>query len=363
MNSFYHVMQRLQVASGFEYTVSLDKEHYIYGAHFPGNPVTPGVCIIQLCKELTELHTGEKLWLKEIRNVKFLSVINPREHEMVKVSFQPLVPWENGYKVLAEVHAETTRFARLSLLLQRRSGVCVVIPTYNNDAHLANVVEEVLHYTPDVIVVNDGSNDRTRQVLEAYQSRITCLSFPHNKGKGYALAKGFDRAEALGYTCAVTMDSDGQHRASDLPRFLEALDQHPGALIVGTRQLQQKNMPRGNTFANQFSNFWFALQTGIRLPDTQSGFRLYPLGEMKGMRPFTSRYEAELELLVRSAWRNIRLVAIPIEVCYPPPDQRVTHFRPVMDFFRISLLNTALVVLALFYGYPSRLIRSIAKSP
>lgn len=371
INSFYHVIQCVNRDSGFEYTLSLHKEHYIYQAHFPGNPVTPGACLIQLCKELVERHTGEKLWLKGIRNIKFLSVINPQEHDRVQVAFTELSPADNGYKVSAEVYAETLRFARLSLFLQRTSlvpspaaemqrlGVCVVIPAYNNGKHLPGVLDEVLQYTTAIIVVNDGSTDGTRELLESYQSRITIVSYPQNKGKGYALGRGFDKAEALGYTCAITMDADGQHLASDLPRFVEAVRKYPGSLIIGSRKLRQVYMPPGNTFANEFSNFWFAVQTGICLPDTQTGFRLYPLGKMKGMRAFTSRYEAELELLVRSAWRNIRLVPIRIHVCYPPAGQRVTHFRPGMDFFRISLLNTALVAIALFYGYPSRIIRVI----
>ncbi|MDR2810415.1 MAG: glycosyltransferase [Tannerellaceae bacterium] len=373
-NNFYKVIQCIHRDSGFEYTLSLNKEHCIYQAHFPGNPITPGVCIIQFCKELLEHHTGEKLWLKKILNVKFLSIINPQEHDTVHVTFSDVSLADNGYKVSAWVHAETIRFTKLSLYLQRsplvpspaaemrQLGICVVIPTYNNTTYLPGVLDEVLQYTSSVIVVNDGSTDRTLELLESYSSRITIVSYPQNQGKGYALGRGFDQAEALGYTYAITMDSDGQHVASDLPRFVEAIKKSPGSMIIGSRELRQKNMPGGNTFANVFSNFWFAVQTGIRLPDTQTGFRLYPLGKMKGMRAFTSRYEAELELLVRSAWRNIRPIPIRIQVCYPPAGKRITHFRPGMDFLRISLLNTVLVPMALLYGYPSRILRSMAKN-
>jgi hypothetical protein len=78
---------------------------------------------------------------------------------------------------------------------------------------------------------------------------------------------------------------------------------------------------------------------------------------MKGMRPFTSRYEAELELLVRAAWRNIPQVPVAIQVYYPKEEERITHFRPGKDFLRISLLNTVFCFLAVVYGYPARLIR------
>lgn len=132
---------------------------------------------------------------------------------------------------------------------------------------------------------------------------------------------------------------------------------NPDALLMGSRGLKQDNMPQKNTFANKFSNFWFTVQTGRRLPDTQTGYRLYPLRKMGDMRLITTRYEGELELLVRSAWRNIEIRPIPIRVYYPPAEERVTHFRPLQDFTRISILNTFFCFAAILYGYPSMLIR------
>ena len=235
--------------------------------------------------------------------------------------------------------------------------ICVIIPTYNNQQTLAQTIDAVLKYTSSVIVVNDGATDATDEILAQYQSQINIVSYSPNKGKGYALNRGFDKAETLGYSYAITMDSDGQHLPEDLPLFFETIVKNPGAMIIGSRSFKQKNMPEKNTFANKFSNFWFTVQTGIILPDTQTGFRLYPLKKMNGMRSFTSRYEAELELLVRSAWKNIQLIPISIQVYYPEKSERVTHFRPGIDFFRISLLNTLFVFVAIVYGYPSRFIR------
>jgi uncharacterized protein (DUF2062 family) len=115
-------------------------------------------------------------------------------------------------------------------------------------------------------------------------------------------------------------------------------------------------MPGKNTFANKFSNFWFTLETGIRLSDTQSGFRLYPLHKLKGLRFFTTKYEFELEVIVQAAWRNIQVVNIPVKVYYPPRGERVSHFRPLHDFTRISLLNTVLVLVAFLWYWPRKLI-------
>jgi glycosyltransferase involved in cell wall biosynthesis len=233
------------------------------------------------------------------------------------------------------------------------------MPTYNNEQTLAQVINAVLEHLPSVIVVNDGSTDNTKEILKAYKGKIEFVSYERNRGKGYALSRGFERAEQLGCTHVISMDSDGQHYASDIPQFVKAAEENPTSLIVGSRNLTQDNMPSKNTFANKFSNFWFAVQTARRLPDTQTGYRLYPLQKMKRLRPLTSRYEAELEMLVRCAWRNIRIVSIPIKVFYAPKEERVSHFRPGVDFVRISILNSVFVLLAVVYGYPSMEIRSL----
>ena len=241
------------------------------------------------------------------------------------------------------------------------STICVVIPTYNNAGTLATVIDAVLQYITPIVVVNDGSTDQTKEILNQYKEKITVISYTKNKGKGYALNRGFDCAEQMGCQYVLTLDSDNQHYATDIPLFVEANKQYPNALLIGNRNLTQDNMPKKNTFANKFSNFWFALQTGTKLPDTQTGYRLYPLKKMKHLRPLTSRYEAELEMLVRCAWRGIKLISIPIQVYYAPEEERVSHFRPGVDFFRISLLNTLFVFLALFYGYPSKFFRYLFK--
>ena len=239
--------------------------------------------------------------------------------------------------------------------------ICVIIPTYNNARTLATVIDAVLEYVTSVIVVNDGSTDQTSDILLQYQDKIKIVSYTKNRGKGYALKCGFNCAVQMGYKYALTLDSDGQHYAEDIPLFVEMAKKQPDALITGNRNLTQDNMPKKNTFANKFSNFWFTLQTGIKLPDTQTGYRLYPLEKMKRIRPFTSRYEAELEILVRCAWRGIKIIPMPIRVYYAPEGERVSHFRPAMDFFRISLLNTLFVFLAVVYGYPAKFFHYLFK--
>ena len=239
----------------------------------------------------------------------------------------------------------------------RQMKVCTVMPTYNNGGTLHDMVERVLAYCADVIVVNDGCTDNSAAVLASFGNAITVVDYGKNRGKGYALKQGFKKAKQLGFDYALTIDSDGQHFPEDIPLFVNALEQNEEALIVGSRNLNQENMPGGNTFANKFSNFWFKVQTGIDLPDTQTGFRLYPLQRLPKI--FSSRYEAELALLVFSAWRGIDLIPVKINVLYP--EDRVTHFRPFWDFFRISVLNTLLCLVAVVYGWPSRLIHKMLR--
>jgi glycosyltransferase involved in cell wall biosynthesis len=242
--------------------------------------------------------------------------------------------------------------------------ICVILPVYNAGNLVSDVVKSVSQFTENLIIVNDGSTDGIFEVLRRCmidrQSR-NVVSYEKNRGKGYALQQGFKRASELGFTHAITLDADGQHLADDIPAMAQRAIENPDALIVGSRKFDSPNMPESSCFANRFSNFWFMLQTAQKLPDTQTGFRVYPLQKMEKIRLFTNRYEAELELLVRSAWRGIRLVAQPVNVYYPPVDERVSHFRGGKDFFRISVLNTVLCFLAVVYAYPLMLARKFFK--
>ena len=232
---------------------------------------------------------------------------------------------------------------------------CTIIPTYNNARTVADIVRRTLAVCPDVIVVNDGSTDNTLEELEGLECEV--ISYSHNRGKGYALRRGLDAAREAAFDYAITIDADGQHSPEEIPMLLERIKSDMDVLVVGSRNMKADGMPVVNTFANRFSNFWFMLQTGIRLPDTQSGFRVYPLYFLPCLSLITNRYESELELLVFSAWSGVRIIPVPVSVNYP--DDRVSHFRPFRDFLRISLLNTVLCLLAIVYGYPRMLFEKL----
>lgn len=237
-------------------------------------------------------------------------------------------------------------------------GVCVIIPTYNNAASLGAVITDVAKYTRQIIVVNDGSTDNTAEVLRSFPF-VQLIGYEKNRGKGWAMRTAFAYAMEKGFSYAITIDSDGQHFAKDLPLFIEKLEQEPDSLIIGARNMNQESVPGKSSFGYKFSNFWFRTETGINCPDTQSGYRLYPLRRLKNMRFFTRKYEFEIEVLVRAAWKGIKVLSVPITVYYAPKEERVSHFRPTTDFIRISILNTMLVLIAFLYIKPRNFIRML----
>lgn len=234
---------------------------------------------------------------------------------------------------------------------------CVIIPTYNNARTLQRIVDGVLHYTQDVIIVNDGSTDDTENILKKYP-KLTTIHFPENRGKGLALRTGLHTADRLGFDYAITIDSDGQHYPDDIPAFINEIEAHGPALLIGARDMNQDGVPGKSSFGNRFSNFWFQVETGIRLSDTQSGYRLYPVKLLRPIRFYTTKFEFEVEVIVRAAWRAIPVRNIPIKVLYDP-SERVSHFRPFRDFTRISILNIWLVLVSLLYIHPIRFFRKI----
>jgi glycosyltransferase involved in cell wall biosynthesis len=210
---------------------------------------------------------------------------------------------------------------------------CLIIPTYNNARTLPEVLAGALSHDLPVIVVNDGATDNTARVLPRYPA-CQVVNLSPNQGKGFALAAGFEAARDRGLERAITLDSDMQHDPAEVPRFLEAARRSPDALLVGARQLKAAGAPFANRFGNAMSNCYFRLLSGVSLPDTQSGYRSYPVGKVLALNCPPSRFEYELVVLIVAARSGIPLRPVPISVRYEKRSY-VTHFRPVTDFMRI----------------------------
>lgn len=219
---------------------------------------------------------------------------------------------------------------------------CVVIPCFNHGASVAAVARAASAHCP-VVIVDDGS-----AVPLAELPGCTVVRLERNSGKGAALCAGFKRAVELGYSHAITMDADGQHFALDLPMLLAAAQAQPGALIVGVRDFYAAGCPVHRRRSNAVSTFWFRIETGVRLNDSQCGFRCYPLALTQRLKTRSGRFAFELEFMVRASWVGTAIVAVPVKCSYEAGQLRQSHFRPVRDLAHITIMNIGLVLQSWF---------------
>jgi uncharacterized protein (DUF2062 family) len=216
------------------------------------------------------------------------------------------------------------------------SGYCVVVPTYNNRNTVLEVVRKVREVVQTVIVVDDGCTDGTAELLAS--EPVVIVRHKRNRGKGAALRTGFKKALELGYHHAVTLDSDGQHYPHEIPRMVEASRANPDAIIIGQRDMTGANVPGASSFGRMFSNYWLKIATGVDVGDSQSGFRVYPVRHVTRLRCWTRKFTYECEVIIRAAWGGCGIVPVPVQVYYPPKDERVTHFHPFWDNVRFTCL-------------------------
>jgi uncharacterized protein (DUF2062 family) len=225
---------------------------------------------------------------------------------------------------------------------------CILIPCYNHVATVAAVAQAALAHAP-VLIVDDGSTLPLPEMPGCLRLRLA-----KNSGKGAALRAGLQRAAELGFTHAITMDSDGQHFAEDLPKFLELARTQPDTLLVGVRDFYAAGCPTHRRRSNAVSTFWFRVETGVRLGDTQCGFRCYPLALAQKIKTRSGRYAFELEFMVRASWIGTPIVAVPVKCTYEPDQLRQSHFRPVRDLAHITIMNIGLVLQSWFVPRPLR---------
>lgn len=224
---------------------------------------------------------------------------------------------------------------------------CVVIPTYNNPNTIGQIIAECLIYTDaPILVVDDGSEPAVKQILPPINDqRLTLLRHECNTGKGAALQTAFSWARKNGFSHVLAMDGDGQHFAKDLELLLAESRRFPECLIIGSRAMDRDNSPAISRFGRFLSNLWIFCATKQRIPDTQSGMRLYPLRDLVGLELRTKRYDFEMEILLKLLSQGIKARSVDIRVDYP--DRRVTHFKLVQDNLRIATLNLSYVLEAM----------------
>jgi glycosyltransferase involved in cell wall biosynthesis len=234
--------------------------------------------------------------------------------------------------------------------------VTIVIPVYNNASTIAGVISGVQTYCKNIVVVDDGSTDDTFSVCSKIDG-IILLRHDINRGKGAALRTAFGYALRHNFTHAITVDADGQHLAKDIPLFLQKVEDEPGTLWIGDRIIPVVggiDQPPRSRFGRHFGAFWYKVYTGNPIRDTQSGFRAYPVSAIENLGCDSDRYEYEIEILICAAWNKIPVKSVPIHLLYQPKEERVSHFRPIRDFMRISVVNGRAAITRLFF--PPQLI-------
>jgi glycosyltransferase involved in cell wall biosynthesis len=216
--------------------------------------------------------------------------------------------------------------------------IAVVIPALNEVATIRAVALRALEVADTVVVVDDGSTDGTSAALDGLPVKL--VRHPRNLGKAASLWDGMQAALEAAADVVVTMDGDGQHSASDVPRLVRALSMHPGRLAIGARVRRAGPAPRARRFANRFADFWISWAAGHRVLDSQSGQRAYPASLLRGLdlRHGPSRaFTLESELVIEAARQGCTTVAVPIDAVYGTT-ARPSHFRPMRDIGRIVIM-------------------------
>lgn len=236
----------------------------------------------------------------------------------------------------------------------------VVIPVYNHAGTLRKVTKGALAQGFPVLVVDDGSTDGSLDSVSDLP--IERHRLPLNQGKGSAILAAAHLARSSGYQAILTIDADGQHDPADAPQLVKVATPSWPCIVIGARRMESGNVPRSSLFGRDFSNFWVRLECGQTLPDTQSGYRLYPVEFLESSRFLSRRYTFEIEVLVRGRWAGLPLLSTPVAVYYPPGDERISHFHKFKDNLRLSGLHTFLVSRSLFPWPHRRLFRDGAEA-
>ena len=235
-------------------------------------------------------------------------------------------------------------------------SVYAVIPVYNNAETVRDIAERTLKILPHVLLVDDGSTDIDLKPF-CEERGIEFLRHEVNQGKGAALRDALKYlAEKPEVAYMIALDADGQHYPEDIPLFYPLMEGNDWTVIVGCRDFSGENIPDSSKFGREFSNFWIRLETGIRVEDSQSGFRAYPVRYLSKLRFLSTHYNFEAEILTRAAWGNLEIRNLPVRVHYPPREKRVSHFKPFRDNFRLSCIHFHLVALRLL-PFPKQKLR------
>lgn len=206
-----------------------------------------------------------------------------------------------------------------------------VIPAYNEEEHITQVVKSARRYVP-VLVVDDGSKDHTAQLAEAAGALV--LRQSTNQGKGAALRAGFLHALKLGFEAVITLDGDGQHDPREIQKFLKEYNVRPADLIIGQRDFSK--MPLSRRIANTTGRWLFSWAMRCPIPDNQSGYRMLSRNFILKLLDSTERgFEFEVEMLVTCLKQHCNLTWINIRTIYAGESSHIHPLAHIRNFMRM----------------------------
>lgn len=215
-------------------------------------------------------------------------------------------------------------------MTNRQAHVLVLVPAFREERRIAEVVRAVRAQGLDILVVDDGSDDRTAAEAEAAGARV--LRHDRNRGKGAALSTGFQFARDHEYEAVVTLDADGQHRPEEIGRFVEAYIRTGLPVLVGNRMTEPTGMPLDRYWTNRFLSWLLSRMMGQKVPDTQCGFRLFHRDVLPDVATRSQGFAAESEILLNLAEQGIRIGAVPVSSVYRDEQSKI---RPLADAIRL----------------------------
>ncbi len=224
----------------------------------------------------------------------------------------------------------------------KKNKIVILIPAYNEEKYINNVINQCIQYNMDIIIVDDGSSDNTLSIINSIPKPKNCkiilIKHPKNLGKGKSLKTGFSYIVKNNYDGTITLDADGQHDVKEISKFLKKIKKENPDLIVGNRLGDTKNMPFIRLFTNVFTSWIISLISGKRIRDVQSGYRYISSDILKNINIETGNFDTEPEILIKAGWLDYKITNIPIKTIYHK--DFVSHVNPIKDtikFFKLVL--------------------------
>jgi len=210
---------------------------------------------------------------------------------------------------------------------------CVIIPAFNEEETIGTVVKSVKAYVPDVLVINDGSTDKTEE--QAKQNGAEVLTHKTNTGKGKALRDGFGCVLKKGFDAVITMDADGQHAPKDIPNLIKAGESSDAGIVVGNRMGKPQGMPFLRIATNKFMSFLISRSCRQKIADTQCGYRLIKCSVLRAIAIQSANYEIESEVLIKASQQGYKIKSVPIKSVYAGQKSLINPFTDTIRFFKM----------------------------